>query len=136
VEGNFVFFTSTVTVVYKPVPFSVATPSLPICTKNAAALVAPVFARCTNSVDVEIQQRAAEYSAMREAFSPRLGSASRDAPPFRRQQAKRIGTETSRRKVTSAAVVKASRPSAACTRAAQVLPLQSCRRRRAGEEGR
>jgi hypothetical protein len=41
-------------------------------TKNAARWAAPVFARCTNSVDVEIQQRAAEYSAMREAFSPRL----------------------------------------------------------------
>jgi AP-2 complex subunit alpha len=33
-------------------------------------LVAPVFARCKNSVDVEIQQRTTEYSAMREAFSP------------------------------------------------------------------
>ena len=33
-------------------------------------LVAPIFARSKNSVDVEIQQRAAEYAAMREAFSP------------------------------------------------------------------
>eukprot|EP00594_Rhizosolenia_setigera_P012913 CAMPEP_0178977564 /NCGR_PEP_ID=MMETSP0789-20121207/24565_1 /TAXON_ID=3005 /ORGANISM="Rhizosolenia setigera, Strain CCMP 1694" /LENGTH=640 /DNA_ID=CAMNT_0020666989 /DNA_START=931 /DNA_END=2853 /DNA_ORIENTATION=- len=33
-------------------------------------LVAPIFAKNRNNVDVEIQQRAAEYQAMRESFSP------------------------------------------------------------------
>jgi len=46
-------------------------------------LVAPIFARNKNSVDVEIQQRAAEYAAMREAFSPdAVEDLLREMPPF------------------------------------------------------
>jgi AP-2 complex subunit alpha len=78
-------------------------------------LVAPVFARCTNSVDVEIQQRAAEYSAMREAFSPEaVEDLLREMPPF--EDNKQSALEQRLREKEgddSAAVVKASRPSAA-----------------------
>ena len=46
-------------------------------------LVAPVFARCSNSVEVEVQQRAAEYSSMREAFSlEAVEDLLREMPPF------------------------------------------------------
>ena len=46
-------------------------------------LVAPIFAKNKNSVDVEIQQRAAEYAAMREAFSPEaVEDLLREMPPF------------------------------------------------------
>mmetsp|Transcript_51734 Transcript_51734/g.155256 ORF Transcript_51734/g.155256 Transcript_51734/m.155256 type:complete len:1059 (-) Transcript_51734:280-3456(-) len=78
-------------------------------------LVAPVFARCRNSVDVEIQQRSSEYAAMREAFSPEaVEDLLREMPPFedRRQSAleQRLREKEGD---DSAAVVKASRPSAA-----------------------
>lgn len=78
-------------------------------------LVAPVFARCRNSVDVEIQQRAAEYAFMREAFSPEaVEDLLREMPPFedRRQSAleQRLREKEGE---DSAAVVKAARPSAA-----------------------
>lgn len=78
-------------------------------------LIAPVFARCTNSVDVEIQQRAAEYSFMREAFSPEaVEDLLREMPPF--EDNKRSALEQRLREKEgddSAAVAKAARPSAA-----------------------
>jgi hypothetical protein len=78
---NLVFFTSTGTV-EQTVPFSsVATPSLPICTKNAARWWHLSSRVVQIDVDVEIQQRAAEYSAMREAFSPRLARMLRGCLP-------------------------------------------------------
>jgi len=46
-------------------------------------LVAPVFVKNKNCVDVEIQQRAAEYAAMREAFTPEaVEDLLREMPPF------------------------------------------------------
>jgi AP-2 complex subunit alpha len=78
-------------------------------------LVAPVFARCKNSVDVEIQQRAAEYAAMREAFSPEaVEDLLREMPPF--EDKKQSALEQRLREKEgddSAAVSKAARPSAA-----------------------
>lgn len=78
-------------------------------------LVAPVFARSTNHVDVEIQQRAAEYSAMREAFSPEaVEDLLREMPPF--EDNKQSALEQRLRETEgedSAAVVKAARPSIA-----------------------
>eukprot|EP00934_Nitzschia_sp_Nitz4_P008342 Nitzschia sp. Nitz4//scaffold55_size114948//11408//14736//NITZ4_003882-RA/size114948-snap-gene-0.166-mRNA-1//1//CDS//3329554473//8332//frame0 len=78
-------------------------------------LVAPVFARCKNSVDVEIQQRSGEYSAMREAFSPEaVEDLLREMPPF--EDKKQSALEQRLREKEgedSAAVVKAARPSAA-----------------------
>lgn len=78
-------------------------------------LVAPVFARCKNSVDVEIQQRAAEYAAMREAFSPEaVEDLLREMPPF--EDKKQSALEQRLREKEgddSAAVAKAARPSAA-----------------------
>jgi len=78
-------------------------------------LVAPVFARCRNSVDVEIQQRSSEYSAMREAFSPEaVEDLLREMPPFedRRQSAleQRLREKEGD---DSAVVLRASRPSPA-----------------------
>jgi len=78
-------------------------------------LVAPVFARCKNSVQVEIQQRSAEYAAMREAFSPEaVEDLLREMPPF--EEKKQSALEQRLREKegdSSAAVVKAARPSAA-----------------------
>lgn len=78
-------------------------------------LVAPVFARCKNSVDVEIQQRSAEFSAMREAFSPEaVEDLLREMPPF--EDKKQSALEQRLREKEgedSAAVAKAARPSAA-----------------------
>lgn len=78
-------------------------------------LVAPVFARCKNSVEVEIQQRSAEYAAMREAFSPEaVEDLLREMPPF--EDKKQSALEQRLREKEgedSAAVVKAARPSAA-----------------------
>ncbi|KAL7567791.1 hypothetical protein ACA910_000543 [Epithemia clementina (nom. ined.)] len=78
-------------------------------------LVAPVFARCTNNVDVEIQQRAAEYSSMREAFSPEaVEDLLREMPPF--EDNKQSALEQRLREKegeNSAAVQKAARPSIA-----------------------
>ncbi len=78
-------------------------------------LVAPVFARCKNSVQVEIQQRSAEYAAMREAFSPEaVEDLLREMPPF--EEKKQSALEQRLREKEgedSAAVAKASRPSAA-----------------------
>ncbi len=78
-------------------------------------LVAPVFARCKNSVQVEIQQRSAEYAAMREAFSPEaVEDLLREMPPF--EEKKQSALEQRLREKEgdgSAAVTKAARPSAA-----------------------
>jgi AP-2 complex subunit alpha len=78
-------------------------------------LVAPVFARCKNSVDVEIQQRSAEYAAMREAFSPEaVEDLLREMPPF--EDKKKSALEERLREKEgddSAAVTKAARPSTA-----------------------
>ena len=78
-------------------------------------LVAPVFARCKNSVEVEIQQRSAEYAAMREAFSPEaVEDLLREMPPF--EEKMQSALEQRLRETEgdeSAAVVKATRPSAA-----------------------
>lgn len=78
-------------------------------------LVAPVFARCKNSVDVEIQQRAAEYAAMREEFpAESVEDLLREMPPF--EDNKQSALEQRLREKEgddSAAVVKAARPSAA-----------------------
>ena len=77
-------------------------------------LVAPVFARSKNSVDVEMQQRCVEYAAMREAFSPEtVEDLLREMPPFedRRRSAlelRLLETEGE----NSATVAKASVPSA------------------------
>jgi hypothetical protein len=78
-------------------------------------LVAPVFARCTNSVDVEIQQRAAEYSSMREAFSPEaVEDLLREMPPFEDNKTSALEQRLREKEGDdSAAVVKAARPSAA-----------------------
>ena len=46
-------------------------------------LVVPVFAKNRNNVDIEIQQRSAEYSAMREAFGAEaVEDLLREMPPF------------------------------------------------------
>jgi AP-2 complex subunit alpha len=78
-------------------------------------LVAPVFARCKNSVDVEIQQRSAEYSAMREAFDAEtVEDLLREMPPF--EESRQSALETRLREQEgedSAAAVKAARPSLA-----------------------
>lgn len=78
-------------------------------------LVAPVFARCKNSVNVEIQQRSAEYAAMREAFSPEaVEDLLREMPPF--EDKKQSALEQRLREKEgedSAAVAKAIRPSSA-----------------------
>lgn len=78
-------------------------------------LVAPVLARCTNSVDVEIQQRAAEFSSMREAFSPEaVEDLLREMPPFEDKKTSALEQRLREKEGdTSAAVVKASRPSLA-----------------------
>jgi AP-2 complex subunit alpha len=78
-------------------------------------LVAPVFARCTNNVDVEIQQRAAEYSSMREAFSPEaVEDLLREMPPFEDNKTSALEQRLREKEGDdSAAVAKASRPSAA-----------------------
>jgi len=78
-------------------------------------LVAPVFARCTNSVDVEIQQRAAEYSSMREAFSPEaVEDLLREMPPFEDNKTSALEQRLREKEGSeSAAVQKAARPSAA-----------------------
>ena len=76
-------------------------------------LVAPVFARSKNSSDVEVQQRCAEYSSMREAFSPEaVEDLLREMPPFedkRRSALEMRLLETEGE--NSAAVAKASTPS-------------------------
>ena len=76
-------------------------------------LVAPVFARSKNSSDVEVQQRCAEYSSMREAFSPEaVEDLLREMPPFedkRRSALEMRLMETEGE--DSAAVAKASTPS-------------------------
>jgi AP-2 complex subunit alpha len=78
-------------------------------------LIAPVFARCTNSVDVEIQQRAAEYSSMREAFNPEaVEDLLREMPPFEDNKTSALEQRLREKEGDdSAAVVKAARPSAA-----------------------
>jgi len=78
-------------------------------------LVAPVFARCKNSVHVEIQQRSAEYAAMREAFSPEaVEDLLREMPPFEDKEQSALEMRLKEKEGDgSAAVVKASRPSAA-----------------------
>jgi len=78
-------------------------------------LVAPVFARCKNSVHVEIQQRSAEYAAMREAFSPEaVEDLLREMPPFEDKEQSALEMRLKEKEgEDSAAVVKAARPSAA-----------------------
>jgi AP-2 complex subunit alpha len=78
-------------------------------------LVAPVFARCKNSVDVEIQQRAAEYSSMREAFSPEaVEDLLREMPPFEDRRQSALEQRLKEKEGDdSAAVIKATRPSPA-----------------------
>eukprot|EP00549_Striatella_unipunctata_P000558 CAMPEP_0118681924 /NCGR_PEP_ID=MMETSP0800-20121206/5207_1 /TAXON_ID=210618 ORGANISM="Striatella unipunctata, Strain CCMP2910" /NCGR_SAMPLE_ID=MMETSP0800 /ASSEMBLY_ACC=CAM_ASM_000638 /LENGTH=996 /DNA_ID=CAMNT_0006578271 /DNA_START=40 /DNA_END=3030 /DNA_ORIENTATION=- len=78
-------------------------------------LVAPVFARCKNSVDVEIQQRSMEYASMREAFSPEaVEDLLREMPPFEDKRQSALEARLREKEGDdSAAVVKASRPSAA-----------------------
>lgn len=50
-------------------------------------LVAPVFAKNKNNVDVEIQQRSCEYEMMRVAFSPEsVEDLLREMPPFEDKQ--------------------------------------------------
>ena len=76
-------------------------------------LVAPVLTKSKNSVDVEVQQRCAEYAAMREAFSPEaVEDLLREMPPFedkRRSALELRLLETEGE--NSAAVAKASVPS-------------------------
>eukprot|EP00980_Cylindrotheca_fusiformis_P006242 scaffold1336_cov158-Cylindrotheca_fusiformis.AAC.4 len=95
-------------------------------------LVAPVFARCKNSVEVEIQQRAAEYAAMREAFNPEaVEDLLREMPPF--EDKKQSALEQRLREKEgddSAAVAKAVRPSAEQRKRA----AQSAAAARAAEE--
>lgn len=96
-------------------------------------LVAPVFARCKNSVHVEIQQRAAEYAAMREAFSPEaVEDLLREMPPFEDKEQTALEMVLKEKEgEDSAAVVKATRPSAAQRqRAAQAAAIA-----RAEDEG-
>jgi AP-2 complex subunit alpha len=95
-------------------------------------LVAPVFARCKNSVYVEIQQRSAEYSAMREAFSPEaVEDLLREMPPFESKEQSALEQRLREKEgEESAAVVKASRPSAAQRQRA----AQSAAAARAAEE--
>lgn len=91
-------------------------------------LVAPVFARCKNSVNIEIQQRAAEYAAMREAFSPEaVEDLLREMPPFEDKEQTALEMVLKEKEgEDSAAVVKAARPSAAQRqRAAQAAALAS-----------
>jgi AP-2 complex subunit alpha len=95
-------------------------------------LVAPVFARCKNSVDVEIQQRSAEYSSMREAFSPEaVEDLLREMPPFEDKRQSALEQRLREKEGDdSAAVVKAARPSAAQRQRA----AQSAAAARAAEE--
>jgi AP-2 complex subunit alpha len=95
-------------------------------------LVAPVFARCKNSVDVEIQQRAAEYSAMREAFSPEaVEDLLREMPPFEDRRQSALEQRLKEKEGDdSAAVIKATRPSPAQRQRA----AQSAAAARAAEE--
>lgn len=78
-------------------------------------LVAPVFARCTNSVDVEIQQRAAEYSSMRNAFSAEaVEDLLREMPLFEDKKTSALEERLRDKEGTENAVVKkAVRPSVA-----------------------
>jgi AP-2 complex subunit alpha len=95
-------------------------------------LVAPVFARCKNSVDVEIQQRATEYASMREAFSPEaVEDLLREMPPFEDKRQSALEQRLREKEGDdSAAVVKAARPSAAQRQRA----AQSAAAARAAEE--
>lgn len=95
-------------------------------------LVAPVFARCKNSVDVEIQQRTTEYSAMREAFSPEaVEDLLREMPPFEDRRQSALEQRLKEREGDdSAAVIKATRPSPAQRQRA----AQSVAAARAAEE--
>lgn len=95
-------------------------------------LVAPVFARCKNSVDVEIQQRAAEYASMREAFSPEaVEDLLREMPPFEDKKQSALEQRLKEKEGDdSAAVIKATRPSPAQRQRA----AQSAAAARAAEE--
>jgi AP-2 complex subunit alpha len=104
-------------------------------------LVAPVFARCTNNVDVEIQQRAAEYASMREAFSPEaVEDLLREMPPFEDNKTSALEQRLREKEGDdSAAVVKAARPSAAQRKraaesAAAALAADEVQSREAQEE--
>ena len=73
-------------------------------------LVAPVFARSKNSSDVEVQQRCAEYSSMREAFSPEsVEDLLREMPPFEDKRRSALEMRLLEKEgENSAAVTKAS----------------------------
>ena len=76
-------------------------------------LVAPVFTKCRNSVNVEVQQRSAEYAAMREAFSPEaVEDLLREMPPYEDRRKSALEQRLREKEGDdSATVVKASRPS-------------------------
>jgi len=76
-------------------------------------LVAPVFARSKNSIDVEVQQRCAEYASMREAFSPEaVEDLLREMPPFEDKRRSALEMRLLEKEgEDSAAVTKASTPS-------------------------
>ena len=100
-------------------------------------LVAPVFARCKNSVHVEIQQRSAEYAAMREAFSPEaVEDLLREMPPFEDKEQSALEMRLKEKEgEDSAAVVKAARPSAAQRqRAAQAAVAAKAAEEEAAQE--
>lgn len=102
-------------------------------------LVAPVFARCKNSVDVEIQQRSAEYAAMREAFSPEaVEDLLREMPPFEDKEQTALEMRLKEKEgEDSAAVVKAARPSAAQRqRAAQAAAAKAAEEEAARQQSR
>jgi len=55
--------------------------------EECRTLVAPIFAKYKNSVNVELQQRSSEYSSMREAFSPEaVEDLLREMPPYEDRQ--------------------------------------------------
>lgn len=107
-------------------------------------LVAPVFARCKNSVDVEIQQRSAEYAAMREAFSPEaVEDLLREMPPFEDKEQTALELRLKDKEgEDSATFVKAARPSveqrqraAQAAAAARDAEEEEARRQHYEEEG-
>eukprot|EP00970_Alexandrium_tamarense_P006803 scaffold1194_cov189-Alexandrium_tamarense.AAC.10 len=93
--------------------FVAATPQRCHETTVRVAAYILVFARSKNSVDVEVQQRCAEYASMREAFSPEaVEDLLREMPPFedkRRSALEMRLLETEGE--NSATVAKASVPS-------------------------
>ena len=83
-------------------------------------------------MDVEIQQRTTEYSAMREAFTPEaVEDLLREMPPFEDRRQSALEQRLKEREgEDSAAVIKATRPSLAQRQRA----AQSAAAARAAEE--